>query len=234
MKAKAITTQLRALANTDYAERAASFFKTGPGEYSEGDVFLGIRNPQLRQLVRDYRGTPLGECIKVLQSKYHEERLFALLLMVDLFERGDASVREVVYQAYLANTSCINNWDLVDLTAHKIVGSWLVDKKRQPLYTLAASNDLWEQRIAMVACYWYIKRDDFKDTLAIAEQLLNHEHDLIHKAVGWMLREVGKRDQAVEEQFLKKHYRQMPRTLLRYAIERFPKPLYRAYLEGRV
>lgn len=234
MNAKAITAKLRSLASTAYAERAASFFKTGPGEYGEGDQFLGVRNPQLHQLVRECRGTPLAECLKVLPSQYNEERLLALLLMVDLFERGDAVTQEAVYKAYLANTARVNNWNLIDLSAHKIVGAWLIDKDRKPLYALAASDDLWEQRIAIVACYWFIKHDDFEDILAISERLLNHPHDLIHKAIGWMLREVGKRDQAAEERFLKQHYKLMPRTMLRYAIERFPKPLYRAYLEGRV
>lgn len=234
MKAKNIQQHIRGLANSEIAAHSAGFFKTGVGQYGEGDRFLGIRIPVLRKLLREYREVALPEILEVLHSCWHEERLFALLLLVDRFERGEEAVQRAVYEAYLAHTAFINNWDLVDVSAHKVVGAWLFDKDRAPLHKLAGSGDLWEQRIAIIATYWFIRRRDFADTLAISSMLLNHPHDLIHKAVGWMLREIGKIDQSAEEVFLRQHYHKMPRTMLRYAIERFPKPLYLDYLHGRV
>ncbi len=218
-----IKNHLKSLANPDIARHSAGFFKTGKGEYGEGDQFLGIRVPIIRQQVKKYRGLSLDQCLDLVKDPYHEIRLFAVLALVDLFERGDREQKSAVYRAYLTHTRWINNWDLVDSSCHKIVGAYLFDKDRQPLYQLANSASLWEKRIAMISCYYLIKRDDFSDALRLAEQFLSETHDLMHKAVGWMLRELGKRDFQLEDRFLEKHYRQMPRTMLRYAIERFPK-----------
>ena len=212
------------------AERAASnkwFFKTGPGEYGAGDRFLGVTVPQLRALARNYADLPLKQAVRLLQSPWHEERLLALIIMVGQYVRGDTRARQAVHQVYLRNTASINNWDLVDCSAAQIVGAHLEAGDRRVLRRLARSKSVWERRIAMIATYHYIRQDDFEDALAIAALLRHDEHDLIHKAVGWMLREIGKRDRAVEERFLRKHARTMPRTMLRYAIERFPEPLRR-------
>ena len=216
------------------AERAATnkwFFKTAPGEYGAGDRFLGVTVPQLRALAREYRDMPLESVVRLLQSPWHEERLLALLILVGQHVRGDRNTRRAIYQAYLRNTRCINNWDLVDCSAAQIVGAHLQTGPRGPLLRrLARSNSLWERRIAMIATYHYIRQKDFKDAQAVATLLRRDEHDLIHKAVGWMLREIGKRDRRVEERFLRKYARTMPRTMLRYAIEKFPPPLRRKYL----
>jgi len=222
---------LRALGNPEYAVHSQRFFKTGKGEYGEGDRFLGIRVPVIRQQVRSYRGLPNEQTLKLLRSRWHEERLFALLLLVDSFNRGDNNDQREIYRLYLANTQYINNWDLVDLSAHHIVGGWLADKSRRPLYTLAASTSLWERRIAVIATFFMIKRDDFEDALEIARRLQHDDHDLIHKAVGWMLREIGKRDIAAEKTFLDAHAATIPRTMLRYAIERLPDVERRKYMK---
>jgi 3-methyladenine DNA glycosylase AlkD len=221
MDARTISRELHTLGDAAIAQHSQRFFKTGKGEYGEGDRFLGIRVPALRQRVRQLRDTPGAEIIKLLASRYHEERLFALLLMVDRFQRGDAGERQWIYRQYLAHTRYINNWDLVDSSAGKIVGAHLELRSRKPLYKLARSTSLWERRIAIMATFHFIRRDDFDDTLAICELLLDDDEDLIHKATGWMLREIGKRDINVEKAFLDRHYASMPRTMLRYAIERF-------------
>ncbi len=216
------------------AERAASnkwFFKTGPGEYGAGDRFLGVTVPQLRALARNYADLPLKQAVRLLQSPWHEERLLALIIMVRQYARGDTRARQAVHKVYLRNTASINNWDLVDSSAAQIVGAHLeAGDRRRVLRHLARSKSVWERRIAMIATYHYIRQDDFEDALAIAALMRHDEHDLIHKAVGWMLREIGKRDRTVEERFLRKHARTMPRTMLRYAIEKFPPPLRRKYL----
>ena len=208
------------------------FFKTGRGEYGEGDLFMGIRVPVLRSLVKKhYPDTRLADIKKLLHSPYHEKRLFALLLMVAKFRTGDC--RQELFDLYLSNTRYVNNWDLVDQSAHYIVGAFLQDRNRAPLYTLARSNDLWEKRIAMVATFHFIRQGESDTALKIAAILLHDTHDLIHKAVGWMLREIGKHcGQETEETFLLQHYKHMPRTMLRYAIERFPETRRRAYLNG--
>jgi 3-methyladenine DNA glycosylase AlkD len=210
------------------------FFKTGAGEYAEGDRFIGVTVPPIRKLAQDYRDLPLQEIHSLLCSAIHEERLLALLLMVSQFQRGNKLQRQTLYRLYLASTGQINNWDLVDVSAEHIVGGWLFDRSRKPLYKLARSASLWERRIAIMATFHFIKRGEFSETLRLAERLINDEHDLIHKAVGWMLREVGKREQGVEEAFLQQHYRIMPRTMLRYAIEKFPEQRRQAYLKGMV
>ncbi len=222
MTARAVRKTLRSLADPAIAAHARRFFKTGKGEYGEGDRFLGIRVPALRRIVKDCRGLALPETLPLLHSAFHEERLFALLLLVDRFRRGDAAERAAIYRLYLAHTGCVNNWDLVDSSAPYIVGAYLEDRDRRVLYRLARSASLWERRIAIIATLHLIRGNRYDDTLKIAGLLLRDEHDLIHKAVGWMLREVGKRNLSAEKTFLNKHYTVMPRTMLRYAIEKFP------------
>lgn len=234
MTLKKIRAELKQLADPEVAAHSQGFFKTGPGQYGEGDRFLGIRVPVVRALARSYRDLPLDRVLSLLRSQWHEERLLALIIMTLKFERGGEAERRQVFDFYLDNMGWVNNWDLVDLSAYKVVGAWLQDRPRDLLYELARSEVLWERRIAMVATYWFIKQDDFADALAIAELLLDDEHDLIHKVTGWMLREVGKRDQSVEEEFLQQHYRGMPRTMLRYAIERFDEGLRQRYLRSEV
>jgi 3-methyladenine DNA glycosylase AlkD len=208
------------------------FFKTGPGEYGEGDHFLGLRVPALRALTKKYRDLAYTDALELLKSAWHEERVLALMLLVDRYQRGDDREKERIHRAYLKNTRRINNWDLVDASAAQIVGAHLTASNVKLLVDLAKSKSLWERRIAIVATYHFIRRDEFRPTLGIAELLLNDSHDLIHKAVGWMLREVGKRDRAVLDSFLLKHYARMPRTMLRYAIERHPEKQRKAYLLG--
>lgn len=197
------------------------FFKTGKGQYAEGDLFLGINVPVTRKVAKDFEGLSLDETVKILRSPFHEERLLALILLVIKFKKAQADQKRKIYSLYLNNTGFINNWDLVDLSAPEIVGGFLFDKAKTPVYRLARSKDLWQRRIAIVATFYFIKNNKFNDTLKIARLLLDDKEDLIHKAAGWMLREVGKRNLDAEERFLKKHYKIMPRTMLRYAIERF-------------
>ncbi len=232
MSVKSIQQQLRALGNSDIAKHSAGFFKTGDGEYGAGDKFLGIRVPVLRQQAKKLRDTPLRTVIALLKSTYHEERLLALLMLVNHFQHGDEDTQQNIYELYLQHTRYINNWDLVDSSAHQIVGGWLADKNKAVLYELAKSEDLWERRIAIIATYHFIRQQQFSPTLKISRILLRDNEDLIHKAVGWMLREVGKRDLATEEDFLKQHYKKMPRTMLRYAIEKFPEKKRQSYLKG--
>jgi len=234
MTAQKIRTRLRTYANREKAKLLQGFFKTGPGEYGEGDIFLGIVVPDIRRTAKEFHDAPLVEVIKLLRSAVHEERLLALLILVSQFTNGDEAQKKKIYSLYLKNTAFINNWDLVDLSAPNIVGAYLLNRSRKPLYTLARSRDLWKRRISILATSAFIRKNDFKDTLAISAILLRDEHDLIHKAVGWMLREVGKRSLAAEERFLKQYYRSMPRTMLRYAIERFPEAKRRRYLKGTI
>ncbi len=227
-----IQKQLRALASPEVARIAQGFFKTGKGQYGEGDVFLGIKVPVLRALAKQQRDAGLDVVQTLLDSAYHEERVFALLLLMQFYARADVAGKQAAYDLYLANTQRINNWDLVDISAPHIVGRHLEDRPRKLLHRMAKSASLWERRIAIIATFHFIRRDDFGDTLRIAETLLHDEHDLMHKAVGWMLREVGKRDQARLEDFLRSHYTEVPRTALRYAIERFSPDLRLRYLRG--
>jgi 3-methyladenine DNA glycosylase AlkD len=229
-----IRRELRALGNKEKAQTLQRFFKTGPGEYGEGDIFLGIKVPELRKLARAHQGLPKRALTRLLTSRYHEERLLALLILVRAFARGDESTRKEIYDLYMRYTESVNNWDLVDASAEHVVGAYLTDRSRQPLCKLARSPILWERRIAIMATFHYVKREDFTETIKIARLLLDDREDLIHKAVGWMLREVGKRDLSVEEEFLKDHYRKIPRTMLRYVIERFPEPKRQAYLKGKI
>jgi 3-methyladenine DNA glycosylase AlkD len=210
------------------------FFKTGPGEYGEGDLFRGIRVPVLRKLAGEFQGLTLSETEELLHSPYHEDRLLALLILVRLFAKGGESERKKVYSTYLKNTRFVNNWDLVDSSAPYIVGAFLFDKDRKVLERLARSRKLWERRIAVMATFHFIRRGEFDDTLKIARALLSDREDLIHKAVGWMLREVGKKNVEVEENFLREHCKRMPRVMLRYAVEKFPEPKRRRYLKGEI
>jgi 3-methyladenine DNA glycosylase AlkD len=233
--AAAIRARLRELASATIAEHSGRFFKTGPGDYGAGDRFLGVRVPNVRRVAREFRGAPLAAALVLLRSPLHEERLLALVLMVDLFERGDDGARAAIYMQYLKHTPrYVNNWDLVDTSAPQIVGAYLEARDRAVLYELARSLHLWDRRVAIIATFWLIKKKSFDDTLAIAKVLLHDREDLIHKAVGWMLREVGNRDRAAEERFLRKHYAVMPRTMLRYAIEKLPEPRRKAYLLGTI
>jgi len=233
MIARKIQKRLRQFATREKARVLQGFFKTGPGEYGEGDIFLGVVVPDIRRVAKEFQDAPLREVIKLLKSAIHEERLLALLLLVGAYTRGDDALKKKIFSLYLKNTKFINNWDLVDLSAPNIVGTHLLERSRKPLYMLARSTDLWKRRIAVLSTFAFIRQNDFDDTLRISKNLLKDDHDLIHKAVGWMLREIGKRDLRTEELFLKQHYKKMPRTMLRYAIERFPEGKRRNYLDGK-
>ena len=229
-----IKKRLEQVANKEKAEVLQRFFKTGPGEYGEGDVFIGVKVPDLRKIAKDFRDIVTKDVIVLLESAVHEERLLALLILVGKYAKGDETAKKEIYKLYLDKTKFINNWDLVDVTAHHIVGDYLMNKNKDPLYGLARSEDLWERRIAIMATFYFIRNERYVDTLKIAKTLLNDKEDLIHKAVGWMLREIGKRDMISEEIFLKQHYKEMPRTMLRYAIEKFPEYKRQKYLKGKI
>ncbi|MBC8551714.1 MAG: DNA alkylation repair protein [Candidatus Brocadiales bacterium] len=234
MTPQEIFDHLHCLANPEIAEHFQRFFKTAKGEYGYGDKFLGIRVPHIRQSVKKYKTAPLSFVKEFLQSEYHEIRLFALLLLVLRFSKGSPDEEEKIYSIYLNNTRYINNWDLVDSSAHHIIGSYLEEKDKGILYELSKSSSLWERRIAIMATFYFIKKNKFTDTLQISKQLLTDQEDLIHKAVGWMLREAGKRNLVEETGFLKSHYKTMPRTMLRYAIEKFSKEERQKYLKGMI
>ncbi len=221
---------MKGLADPLRATAVSRFFKTAPGQYGAGDRFLGIRVPVLRKLAAKHQLLSIRELSALLGSPWHEERLLALLILVRQYSRAEPARREAIYRLYMRRTAQINNWDLVDCSAEHIVGAHLADGARTRLLPLAKSKVLWERRIAILATFHYIKHGEFDDTLRVARLLRNDPHDLIHKAVGWMLREVGKRNRAAEETFLRQHAKQMPRTMLRYAIERFPQSLRRRYL----
>lgn len=231
----AIITELKSIASPDKAAIDQAFFQTGRGEYGQGDQFLGITMPELRKVAKsNFRHISLVNLGKLLLDNFHEVRMISLVMLVYKFESATEAERSKIYKIYLQNTKRINNWDLVDVTAPNIVGNYLLTKERSILFKLAKSKMLWERRIAIVATLSFIRNRDYGDTLKIATILLSDSHDLIHKAVGWMLREVGKRDQLALEIFLKKHYFKMPRTMLRYAIEKFPPAKRLAYLHGKV
>jgi 3-methyladenine DNA glycosylase AlkD len=222
---------LKKLANREKAKILQRFFKTGQGEYGEGDVFLGITVPEQRKIAKKYSALPLKEIQKLLSGKIHEHRLTALLILVIKYKEAADNDKKEIVDFYIKNFRQINNWDLVDLSAEKILGDYLLERDKSLLYKLTKSKNLWERRIAIITTFQFIKNNRFNDTLMISEILLNDKHDLIHKAVGWMLREIGKRDQEVEEKFLQKHYRKMPRTMLRYAIEKFDEEKRQFYLK---
>lgn len=225
--------ELLSHASHEKAKILPRFFKAGPGEYAEGDKFIGVTVPDCRKVAKKHESLSLSEIKKHLSSGVHEERLVALLILVEQFQAGNETARRKIHDFYLKNTKYINNWDLVDLSADKIVGEYIAEKSEIILKKLAKSKNLWERRIAIISTFNFIKKGNFKDTLEIAEILLNDKHDLIHKACGWMLREVGKRSVSVLESFLKRHYKKIPRTTLRYAIERFDKEKRESYLRGR-
>ncbi|MEZ5514353.1 MAG: DNA alkylation repair protein [Steroidobacteraceae bacterium] len=225
-----IVARLKSLRDPMIAAHSQGFFKTGKGEYGAGDRFLGIRVPVLRQLVREYRGIPSRTLWALLRSPWHEARLLSLLMLVDRYRRADEHGQAEIYTRYLANLRYVNNWGLVDSSAPDIIGAHLARRDAAPIFGLAASDNLWQRRIAIIATFHFIKHHSFEHTLALAELLLNDSEDLIHKAVGWMLREVGNRDRTTLERFLRRHARRMPRTMLRYAIERLPEARRRAYL----
>lgn len=234
MKFTEIRAKVAELANPEIAAVSQRYFKTGPGQYGEGDIFVGIRAPVLRTLAKTYQQTEVKELEKLLESPIHEERVLTLLILIRKLAKADEAMRKRVYQLYLAKTAFINNWDLVDCSAEHIVGRYLLDKSKRPLYSLVRSRSLWERRISIIATFCYIKMGLFDETFKIAEMLLNDDEDLIHKAVGWMLREVGKRHLQTEKVFLRSHYRSMPRTMLRYAIEKFPETERQRYLKGLI
>ncbi|MBU8869590.1 MAG: DNA alkylation repair protein [Gemmatimonadales bacterium] len=229
-----IVAHLQGLANPEIAAHSQRFFKTGEGEYGYGDKFLGIRVPLTRQAVRKFQAVPVSIAAKLIKSEYHEVRLFALLLLGFHFPRSDAKKQKAIYHLYMSNIRYVNNWDLVDSSAPHIAGAYLEDKCRSVLYELAQSDSLWERRIAVISTFHFIRNHQFEDTLGISDQLLNDPEDLIQKAVGWMLREVGNRDLTAEVAFLKNRYRKMPRVMLRYAIEKFSKEERQEYLQGLV
>ena len=226
--------QLKRAGNKKTAETLQWFFKTRKGEYGEGDKFLGIKVPKIREIAKKNKDLTFEETQEALKSKFHEERLCALLILVDRYSKSGEKTKEKIAKFYLDNTKYINNWDLVDLTAPKILGKHLLNRNRKILFKFAVSNSLWERRISILATFWFIREKQYSDSLKIAKMLLNDEHDLIHKAVGWMLREIGKRDLETEEKFLKKHYKKMPRTMLRYSIEKFPEKKRLRYLVGNI
>jgi 3-methyladenine DNA glycosylase AlkD len=230
--ADAAAKALRALENPPKAQFLAGFFKTGKGQYAEGDRFLGITVPQVRAIARQIREMPVAQCEILLQSPYNEERLLALIILTRRHERGGQAERMAIYELYWRNRHQVNNWNLVDISAPQIVGETLATSNRAPLYDLARSQSLWDRRIAIVATLAFIRKNDFADTLTISEMLLRDPEDLLHKACGWMLREAGKRDETVLNGFLQQHCRVMPRTMLRYAIEKYSPDHRRAWLDG--
>jgi 3-methyladenine DNA glycosylase AlkD len=225
-----IKKDLKEVADESLAKNYARFFKTGKGDYGEGDKFLGMRVGTIRKIAKKNKGMSLKDLEVLLAGEYHEYRLAAIFVLKLKFKDNPKEVVDI----YLKNLKYINNWDLVDLSAPKILGKWLLDKDRKVLYKLAKSKDLWEKRVAILSCFTFIREKDYVDALKISEILLNDSHDLIHKAVGWMVREVGNRDLKAEETFLIKHYNNMPRTMLRYAIEKFPEDKRQDYLKGRI
>jgi 3-methyladenine DNA glycosylase AlkD len=232
--ARAIVQQLIDGGSPEYAAFAQRYFKTGPGQYGEGDRFLGIRAPVMRKLAKQHEHLSLPGCRALLRSPWHEARLLGLLILARKSERGDDDTRSAAYRVYLDNRARVNNWDLVDVSAPRVVGSHLEHRDRSVLRELALSESLWDRRIAILATLHFIRLGEFEDTFRVADLLLDDPEDLIQKAVGWMLREVGNRDRAAEERFLKTRYARMPRTMLRYAIEKFPETRRQQYLRGQV
>lgn len=230
MNYKDVEDELLKLKNPQKAQILQRFFKTGKGEYGEGDIFLGIVVPKQREVAKKYQELNLINLQKLLQSKIHEHRLTALFILILKYKKADEKLKKEIFDLYLKNSEKVNNWDLVDLSAPNIIGDYLFDKNKSILYKMAKSNCLWEKRIAVLSTYYFIKNNQFDETLKIAEILIDDKHDLMHKAVGWMLREVGKRDQLKEEEFLERNCKKMPRTMLRYALEKFSQDKRKHYL----
>ena len=233
MNAEFILGKLQSVGTPEKAAHLQKFFKTGSGQYGEGDVFLGVVVPHTRGIAKANLQTPLTEISKLLKSKYHEARLCALLILTERFKKAPEKDHKEIFDFYLKNAPRVNNWDLVDLSCPTVVGEYLLDKGRDILYKLAESECLWEQRISIVATYTFIRKNDFSDTLELSKKLLTHKHDLMHKAVGWMLREVGKRDRKTLTDFLEEYTTKMPRTTLRYAIEHYPEPERQYFLKKK-
>lgn len=231
---KSLRTILKKQANQKQAKIYLRFFKIGKGEYGEVDEFLGIKVPVSRKIAKEFKDLALPEIQELLNSKVHEERLIALFILTEQYRKKDFEQKKVIYDFYLKNLKRVNNWDLVDLSAEKIIGAYLFEKDKQILFQLARSKNLWDRRIAIMSTFHFIKNGSYDMTFEIADKLLQDEHDLIHKAVGWMLREIGNRDLKSEEDYLKKYYITMPRTMLRYAIEKFPEKKRQAYLKGEI
>lgn len=223
--------ELQELADKEQAKILQKFFKTNKGEYGEGDIFLGVRVPIQRDIAKKYVGLDLYKLQELINSGTHEHRQVCLIILMEKYKNSDEEGKGNIFNFYLKNLKKINNWDLVDISAPHIVGNFLKDKKKDILYKLVKSENLWERRVAIISTSEFIRNEDFVDTLAISELLLNDEHDLIHKAVGWMLREVGKKDVFILEDFLKKHYKEMPRTMLRYSIEKFDEDKRKFYMK---
>ncbi len=218
-----IEAKLKQLANPKFAENYQRFFKTGKGEYGEGDRFLGIRVPKLREIAKNHHDLPLEQVKPLLKSPFHEIRLCGFILLVNRYQKANNSKeKKSLYRVYTSHFHYLNNWDLIDVTCHKIIGPHLEHTSKKPLYQWAKSKNLWKRRISIVTTFWYIRNNDLDDSYRLAKLLLEDDHDLIHKAVGWVLRECGKKDFKRLEKFILEHYRKMPRTTLRYAIERFP------------
>lgn len=234
MSIKSLRKILRKHSNPEQAKIYLRFFKTGKGEYGEGNKFVGVKVPVSRKIAKQFKDLSLAEIQALLNSKIHEERLIALFILIEQFRKADEALKKFIYNFYLKNLERVNNWDLVDLSAEKIIGAFLLNGDHKILFKLAKSENLWERRIAIMSTFHFIKSFDYNTTLDISDILLKNEHDLIHKAVGWMLREIGNRDLRVEEDYLNKHYKNMPRTMLRYAIEKFPENKRQAYLKGKI
>src|SRR3989338_290906 len=226
-----IKKDLQKHANAECAKLLSRYFKTGKGEYGEGDVFLGVKVGPQREISKKYVNLTLKDLQELLSSKIHEYRLVSIFILIDKYKKADEKGKKEIADFYLKNTKNINNWDLIDLSSGKIVGNYLLDKNKFVIYKLSKSKSLWERRISIMATSEFIRNNKFDHTLKISEMLLYDKHDLIHKAVGWMLREVGKRNHVAEEKFLKKYYKKMPRTMLRYAIEKFDERKRKHYLE---
>lgn len=235
---KNLAAEIKKLGNPEKAKNSERFFKTGPGQYGEGDIFLGLTVPQQRQVIKPFLDLSLSDLSEALHSKYHEFRLTALLILNHQYVKATKTKNDKLCQElcefYLKHSTRINNWDLVDVSARNVIGEYLYTRPRKILYKLAASKNLWERRIAIIATYAFIKKNDFADTLKISEILFQDKEDLMHKAVGWMLREVGKMDRKTLDQFLRKHYQNMPRTTLRYAIEHYPESDRQKFLKGKI
>ncbi len=231
---KEIKSELHSLADPEHAEISQRFFKTGKGEYGEGDVFIGVRVPKIRALAKKHQKVKLDVVEDFMTSEIHEERMLAIVILMHKFRKGSNAEKEEIYNFYLNHLEHVNNWDLVDVSAMYIIGVFLENRSRDVLYELVHSKNLWFRRVGIMSTFWFIKKNDFDDTLNLAQILLHDEEDLIHKAVGWMLREVGNRNRKTEEAFLQKHYKDMPRTMLRYAIENFPEELRQQYLKGKI
>ncbi len=233
MTAKVVAARLREQASPARARASAWYFKTAAGQYGHGDAFIGVNVPAQRKLAKAFRDLPLAEVGRLLQGKMHEERLTALFILVGQYQAADPIKRRALAKFYLSRKRRVNNWDLVDSSAPYILGDHLLHSRRDVLYTLAASKNMWDRRIAMLATAAFIRAGEYGDTLKIVQILMNDREDLIHKAAGWMLREVGKRSLPTAERFLRKHAARMPRTMLRYAIEKLPESRRKAYLDMR-